>query len=342
MTDTHLELEHLSLPATHAATRRPALYTWLRGLTPSIWLSALLVPAVYFAVYVVLLMSRKGATNMLQALNPYALSGMSMVTVEILLFVLIEQGADKLVRTIRPALLLDDAGYRQLRRRCLHVSRRWDGATLLLAVVGPLGYNSYAVVEPDPILRVYFLGGITLVALWLWQLIGAMARGVWINNYLQHQPLAIDIFDSDDLAPLAKFGLLISLPGPTIVTLMVLFWGFTPTGINLFMYSVLLGTSALGFFLPLRGLHHRMVAAKARELEAVQTRVRQAYERLNQALPHEEAGRAQTLAYLLAAEARVQAAATWPFDIAILGQLAATLLIPLAIAFLQFWLSRVG
>ncbi|MCW5853067.1 MAG: hypothetical protein KIT87_23570 [Anaerolineae bacterium] len=342
MTDTSLELEQLPIPAVHSALRRPALYTWLSRLTPSIWLSGLLVPVVYFCIYAVLLMSRTGASNVLQALDPTAVSGMSMVTVEILLFILIERGAEKLLRHIRPALLLDEGGYTRLRWRCLNVSRRWDWTTLLMAALGPLGYNSYAVAASDPILRVYYLGGITLVALWLWQLIGAMARSIWINNHLQHQPLAIDIFDSDDLVPLAKFGLLISLPGPTIVTLMTLFWGFVPTGMTLFIYGVLLGTSALGFFLPLRGLHHRMVRAKARELEAVQTRVRQAYERLNQSAPHEEAGRAQTLAYLLAAEARVQAAATWPFDMGILGQLAATLLIPLAIACLQFWLSRLG
>lgn len=322
-------------------TRRSWLYTVLSRFPWPDWVTASAVVVVYFGVYLLLLAARTGTDDLFNRIQAGVRYGSLMLLVEFMLLIHLERATQAFLRYIRPAVQLDDTRYAELEARCLHVPWREDLVPLAMSFMGPVAWYSYAAADTaDPILRAYHLLGVFLVTVGMMHLMGAVWRGIRISRRVQQQPLAIDIFDSDDLLPIAIYSLGISLPGPVLIGLMVVIWGVNTTGLTALMYVMTLGLSGMAFFMPLQGLHERMIAAKGRELEAIQTRVRGAYERLNRSSPEDEPECARTLAHLLAAEVRVLSAPTWPFNISILSQLAATLIIPIALAVLQVWLGR--
>lgn len=319
--------------------RRTLPYALIQRLPWPYWGTALGVAALYYVGYMALLMSEGDGQANIEFMRQRALGFPICIGLLLFLACYLERAIETMLVAIRPVVLVTDEEYTRFTEESLHVGRRADGGFMLLGILlGPVAWPSST--APNWRLQIGLMVGITLVA-WLsstW--LGTVWRGVRAIIRLQVLPLTIDIFDSDDLRPLATLSLRLSAPIALVTLLMIVFWGFDLSPVASYLYAVFLLAGALSFFLPLHNLHTQMLAAKVRELEIIQTMVRVAYERLKTASEAEHRERAQTLANLLAAEARVMAAPTWPYDVTIVGQLAATLVIPLALTLLQILSSR--
>jgi hypothetical protein len=91
----------------------------------------------------------------------------------------------------------------------------------------------------------------------------------------------------------------------------------------------LLAVAAGSFWIPARGVHERLRAAKRAELARVRTEIRRDREALARLGPGADAA-ARRLPGLLAFEGRVEAVREWPFDAATLRRFGIVLLLPLA------------
>lgn len=321
--------------------RRALPYTLAQALPWPYGVTVVGVAALYYLGYAIVWLTQGQGLANTDILMPRAIGFPISMALAFFLTCYLERELETMLVAMRPVVLIADEAYAQFMKETLQVGWRTDGFLLLFGfVLGSLAWYTSTVTAVTATMRGYVLFGILLVS-WLsstW--LGVVRRGVQAVIRIQNFPLTIDIFDSDDLRPVAKLSLHLSAPIAIVTLLMILSWGFDLSPIMPYLYAGFLVAGVLAFFLPLNNLHHQMVAAKARELEVVQTMVRVAYERLKTASEAQHQECAQTLANLLAAEARVIAAPTWPYDVTIVGQLAATLLIPLALTLLQIVSSR--
>jgi hypothetical protein len=94
------------------------------------------------------------------------------------------------------------------------------------------------------------------------------------------------------------------------------------------------------FFLSMRDTHRVLVEAKARELDLVSRRLREVITRFRDELAGEgaPAGPSAELAGLLAYERRVRAAPTWPYNPTMLQTLLFSILLPILVKAISWFL----
>jgi len=153
----------------------------------------------------------------------------------------------------------------------------------------------------------------------LFALMGRLAyTGIALQARLDERitrEIQIDLLDLQPLAPYARRGLrsaLYWLLGSSIASLLFLRFGFLWTHV-----FILVGTLSVGVFVvlqSLKGVHRRLDAEKRRELAVLRTAVRSARDEVLGEGPG-AADAAARLPGLLALEARIQGASTWPFDV---------------------------
>ncbi|MFQ5512971.1 MAG: hypothetical protein ACE5FG_00925 [Myxococcota bacterium] len=125
----------------------------------------------------------------------------------------------------------------------------------------------------------------------------------------------VDLFDLAPHRPFARRGLrsvLLWMGAVLLVSLMLLApWSGRITIAGL---ALIVGFAFSALLLPVRGVHRRILAHKQEELRRVRERIREARAALLFGRETSTAGEGR-MADLISYEARVSAAATWPFDV---------------------------
>lgn len=196
-----------------------------------------------------------------------------------------QKTAVKSLREVRVAVQVDDATFETIRERMARTKWRTAvGLGVIAFVFVMLLFNVFG--SPLPIVRnpetnaLTFLprdalsAAIVLVAYWLvgWIALSLMVRTVRLGyalGDLTRLPLRIDLFDTDNVVPLGRLALVLSL-APAGVFLILLFGLGMPTGplswLAFFLASL---SSLLALILPLRGVHRQMDHAKRAALSDI-------------------------------------------------------------------------
>jgi hypothetical protein len=150
---------------------------------------------------------------------------------------------------------------------------------------------------------------------------------------LHRQPLRVDIFNTKPFAPIGRQSLSIALVFVAGIALSMVF-GFDQESFfdwrNWLIIVFLALVPVLVFFLNMRDTHRVLAAEKKRELEAVQRNILLACRTLMQRMAaNESTGTlAAEINALVAYEARLLAARTWPYDTAMLRTLFFSVIFP--------------
>ncbi len=305
------------------------------------WLLSILIGAAALVALCIVAYLRLGVTNFLPWLWDNQAIGMPIV-ISVAFFAAwyLDASAEVMLRQMRPAVRLSDDEYNGLAERALR--SKWTSTlayAVLAVLLGPVAWYA-ATAHHELVVRGVALVSMAVLALLVLLAFDAGLRGMKCMKAVTRAPLDIDIFDTDDLTPIARLSLRITTAGLMIVVLLAFFWGISETAIAPFLYAFFIGLSVLSFVMPLWHLHKRMTHIRTRELETIQAMVRAAYDALKHAPDGERHRRAETLSYLIQAETRIAGARTWPYDFQLLGQFAAVLLVPLGVATFQVFLNR--
>jgi hypothetical protein len=149
--------------------------------------------------------------------------------------------------------------------------------------------------------------------------------------------LQLDLFDRQQLAPMARWGQTVALAFVGGICLSLIFQSYeTLNSIrSLVIYSILIVVSATLFFTSVWSIHTALVAAQQRELGVVHQHWVLARSELKRKLAEGEqddvAGLYNPMVVLGAYESQVLAASTWPFNPKIVKEVTASLVAPFVI-----------
>lgn len=182
------------------------------------------------------------------------------------------------LRDIRAAVLSDDTTFEQIRRRMTRPHFRTTAVLALLAVTlvvvlfpllrAPLpitrnpATNAQTFLPHDPVNALVVLVAYSLVG-WaaLSLLVSAVRLGYALGD-LTRKPLAINIFDTDNLLPLGRLALALSLAPAGVVLILLIGLGTPTRPLAWFAFLLASLASILALLLPLRGVHRQMAHAK--------------------------------------------------------------------------------
>jgi hypothetical protein len=230
------------------------------------------------------------------------------------------QGQPELVRKFRPLVLVDDEVFNALveTNRPANPRGEWIafGTGALLGILNVLSW-----VEGDfrAWTQAYLIASFSLMfGLLAWTIYSSITS-TRLLTALHRLPLQIDLFDTKPFQPVGQYSLRIALAyiGGIFLSL---FFGLNPN--NLYAWQSWLVQVSLAliavliFFLSMRDTHRVLAAEKQRNLSLVRERIKPVRRNIQQQV---EAGeRIDNLAgefnALLAYEARLQSAPTWPYN----------------------------
>ncbi|MGH0033822.1 MAG: hypothetical protein ACQGVK_02200 [Myxococcota bacterium] len=176
----------------------------------------------------------------------------------------------------------------------------------------------------------FFSVGVLLLAFWLasrasWFTLADLANVA--RTLGRGDPL--DPLDSIELEPLGRMALRAAVLWAGAAALGSLSLVLTRGSLaELVALGFLLAVAAGSFWIPVRGVHANLRAAKRTELDRVRGEIRRDREAVA-ALGPDSAAAARRLPGLLAFEARVESAREWPFDASTLRRFGIILLLPL-------------
>ncbi|MFC2034642.1 hypothetical protein ACFLUJ_00760 [Chloroflexota bacterium] len=257
---------------------------------------------------------------------------------------------ERAIQVFRPLLDIDEGDFNQLAVKVAEPKRRWEWTFVFvgfgLAVAlgqpwtlpwgpGDLWWSVYLVIT-----------GALMNGMLAWLIYDTLTGAVRINR-LSRRDLKLDIFDSEQLLPIARWGLGISLGFVGGISLSVIF------GTNLdllrwqsiIMYGILICVTVLMFFISMWSAHNAMASAKRRELYLIREHLAAAsHELKNQASqdPGEGMERLSSVINSWATYQRlVRESPTWPFNAGIIRRLIASAIVP-AVVYLIKILSGLG
>ncbi len=227
------------------------------------------------------------------------------------------RGARRDLRELGPALGLSPAG---LEEEQTAITRFPTGTLLAVSLAGSLGGIAIAL-DPDS-----WLGGRPPLGdpLLVWVLARQMllfallAQTAWVDlalalrlSRLGERVVAVDLLDLAPLGAFARSGLrsvLLWMLGSALAALFLLLpFSSLPALLSLVL---IFAVAVVALLLPAQGIHRRLAESRRREL----ARAREAIRLESEALVAEREGSPGRLADLLAWEARLDDAPTWPFD----------------------------
>jgi hypothetical protein len=230
------------------------------------------------------------------------------------------RGARRDLRELGPALELSQAGLEAEQRA---ITSFPTGTLLAVSLLGSLAGIAISL-DPDN-----WLGGRPSLGdpLLLWVLARQMllfallAQTAWVDVVVAHRLsrigerfVKVDLLDLAPLGAFARRGLrsvLLWMLGSALAALFLLLpFSSLPT---ILILVLIFGVAVVALLLPALGVHRRLAEAKGRELE----RARQAIRAESEGLLASLAASARSpgrLSDLLAWEARLDDASTWPFD----------------------------
>lgn len=160
--------------------------------------------------------------------------------------------------------------------------------------------------------------------------------------------LQLDLFDRQLLAPMARWGQIVTLTFVGGICLSLIFQSYETlhTIRSLVIYSILIVVSLTTFFTSVWSIHEALVAAQARELAVVHQHWVQARSELKRKLAEGEqtdvVGLYNPMVVLGAYESQVLAASTWPFNPKIVKEVLASLVAPFLIYGLKIAIGRLS
>ena len=241
------------------------------------------------------------------------------------------------VSAFRPLVLVDDDTFNRLVQGASSIPPLGEGIAFALgALLGLwLGWP-WGTTFHTPWLKVYaplFLG--LMLGLLGWTIYCSIV-GTRLTAELHRQPLQVDILDLKPFHPVGRQSLAASLVFVGGILLGALL-GLDVENIYAWQtwlfYLPLASVPVIVFFLNMRHTHRVLAAEKKRELATVQHRMELARQSMRQCIAHHDPldATAAEFGALVAYEARVRAARTWPYNTSMLRTLFFTILIPLLV-----------
>jgi hypothetical protein len=241
------------------------------------------------------------------------------------------------LKAFRPLVLIDDDHFDRLTKEASRVSPLAEVIAFGIGAIFGAWLNRAGVTGANTIwLRLYPSVSVGLMFGLLGWVIYYSIAGTRFTAALHRQPLQVDIFDTEPFEPIGRQSLVLALVFVGGITLGIVF-GLDVANIlswqTWLIFLPLLPVPVLVFFLNMRDTHRVLAAAKKRELEIVEQNVQRACRTMQQHLAKQESisGIAVEFNALVAYEARVRAAQTWPYNTAMLRTLFFTILIPVLV-----------
>lgn len=238
------------------------------------------------------------------------------------------------IKALRPQVLLDDARFDRLVAEASQLSPIGEGIAFGAGAAFGLWVGRLWISDIDLFwLTLYLpLSASLMFGLLGWTIYYAVG-GTRLIAAIQRQPLRIDIFDTKPFEPIGRQSLAAALVFVGGIALGMLF-GLGGDSIfawqNWVMFACLAVVPVLIFFLSMRDTHRVLTEEKRRELEAVQQRILASCRLLMTRTDGDES--TNTLAVeinaLVAYEARIQAAQTWPYNTTMLRTLFFSAILP--------------
>jgi hypothetical protein len=242
-----------------------------------------------------------------------------------------------LLKAFRPLVLIEDEAFDRLARDASRIHPAGEGIALLLGALIGLGMSLPWLKSMDTFwLRLYV--PISLSMMWgilAWVIYYSMASTKLVTA-LHRQPLKVDILDTKPFEPMGRYSLVISLVFVGGIALGIVF-GLDVKNIFAWQSWVinlpLLCVPVIVFFLNMRETHRLLAAEKKRQLQAVTKKIRLVSQVMQSNITREESlgDTAIEFTALVAYEARLRTASTWPYNTGMLRTLFFTLLLPLVV-----------
>ena len=258
---------------------------------------------------------------------------------------------DNAIESYRPLVELDDDDFERLLAEAPMFNRRLEwlalcsGVVVGLLLLRPCDYTGLSRTWSSLGARSEWLVLYVLIAGGLWS--GLLGLGVFsslasirlFNRFQQHK-VDINIFDLKPLEPIGHWSLGIALVfiGGSVLSLLF-FPQPTPNVETLVLYSMLILTPVLVFFLNMLSTRQAIVAAKKLKLDMARENLATASQALEAVGAKDQTAltKAQldSIAAWVTYEKRVKEVPEWPYTSEIRRNLALSTLLPLAVWFLQ-------
>jgi hypothetical protein len=275
----------------------------------------------------------------------------AIVVYILLILPVLERLRDDAINAFRPLARVDDDDFEHELAVAPMFNRRLEWLALGGGTVGgllllrPWGYSGMSGTWLSLGTRPEWLMLYALVAGGLWSgLIGlgiySSLSGMRLFTRLQHHPLDINVFDLRPLEPIGRWSLGIALVfvGGTVLSLLF-FPQLAPSIETIVLYSVLVLTPVLVFFLNMLSTRQTIVAAKKRNLDMARDHLAAASVALEELVANGQLGDTEAPLNSISAwvtyEDRVKAVPEWPYTADIRRNLVLSTLLPLAV-----WLIR--
>jgi len=242
-----------------------------------------------------------------------------------------------LLKAFRPLVLIEDDAFDRLARNASHIHPAGEGIALLLGALIGLGFSLPWLKSMNTFwFRLYV--PVSLCLMWgilAWVIYTSMVSTKLVKA-LHSQPLKVDILDTKPFEPMGRYSLVISLVFIGGIALGFIF-GLDVESILAWqswaVYLPLICVPLIVFFLNMRPTHRLLASEKKRQLQAVTKKIRLISQGMQSKLAREEAlgDTAMEFTALVAYEARLRTASTWPYNTGMLRTLFFTLLLPLLV-----------
>lgn len=257
---------------------------------------------------------------------------------------IITKNDSDMLKAFRPLVLIDDEAYDRLVQESSHVNPLGEVLSILLGALIGFGLSQTWLTDVRNFwLRVYIPFSQSLMfGLLAWTIYSSFSSIRMIKE-LHRQPLQIDILNIKPFEPMGRHSL---------VTALVFFGGVTLAMIfslnieNIFAWQTWLSIlpflviPIIIFFLSMGNTHRVLAHEKKCVLQVVTQKIHKAHSLLRSRIMNDETlgDVAGEYTALVAYEARVKAASTWPYNTAMLRTLSFTIVVPLLIRAISSWL----
>jgi len=237
----------------------------------------------------------------------------------------------------RPLVGMDADGFDQLVRGVLRVRPAGEGIAILCSTLIGFAMSLTTMQNIHTFwLRIYMPVAMSLmIGLLGWTIFGSFAE-TKLFTALHRQPLQMDILDIKPFEPVGRYSLVTALAFVGGITLGVIF-GLDVHNVlawqTWLLFLPLMSVPVIVFFLNMGATHRLLAFEKKRQLRAVlEGIVRTSHELQRRLASGERLGElAVEYTALSAYEARLRAASTWPYNIAMLRTLSLTIFAPVLV-----------
>jgi hypothetical protein len=251
-----------------------------------------------------------------------------------------------MLKAFRPLVLIDGDAYDQLVQESSRINPLGEVIAMLLGALIGFGLSQTWLTEVKTLwLRVYIpIAQCLMFGLLSWTIYSSFSS-TRVIKALHRQPLQIDILNIKPFEPMGRHSLVSSLVFVGGVTLAILF-GLDSENIfdwqNWLSILPFLVIPVVIFFLSMGNTHRVLAQEKKHALQVVTQKIHHANSLLRSRIANDEVLGDVAVEYtaLVAYEARIKAAATWPYNTAMVRTLSFTTVVPLLIRALSSWLFR--